>query len=97
MDQQTYSWETEDDGEDYLEASHGNKPGVHLERMHECSVCRLSFRESQMTEFRGKWYGIPCTCAEDIQTIVRKEREDRLRSRARKEEVGSQPGTTYTY
>ncbi len=96
-DRQTYSLVTEDDGKEYLEASHGNIKGRHLERSHECWICGLGFRQSEMVRFRGVWYGRPCGDYKDIHYILKKERSEGLRAKARKEDVESQPGSTVTY
>ena len=44
--------------------------GTMFEPTRVCSKCRLPFKENEMTQFRGKWYGVPCGCAQDIDKLV---------------------------
>lgn len=67
------------------EANVGNPNGLPGMRSHICSVCRLSFSEDKMTEYQGKWYGIPCDCYRDIRTLRMKGRNLKLRSRQTEE------------
>jgi hypothetical protein len=41
-----------------------------------CDVCGDEFRGNQVREFRGKLYGIPCGCADEIRGILMRERAD---------------------
>ncbi len=51
-------------------------PFIH-ERSYSCYKCGLTYRESKMVNFRGHYFGIPCTCFRDIKDIVRKEMVDK--------------------
>jgi hypothetical protein len=73
------------DGQEVDVANVGNPPSPPGVRCHICSVCRLSFSEDKMTQYQGKWYGIPCDCYRDIRTLRRRGKDLRVRSR-RKEE-----------
>lgn len=61
--------------------SDGNVPGLAGMRSYRCCVCGLAFKEDEVVMFRGKPYGVPCGCSEDIKSILFKERADRLRAR----------------
>jgi hypothetical protein len=70
------------DGTDYDEAEDFTAPGpFERELSHRCYACGLLYRESKMTLYKGKWYGIPCTCYKDIRSLVEKEL-DRRRGRS---------------
>jgi hypothetical protein len=69
--------EITEDGFTYLQANEGNVPGPHFERMERCVECGLSFRVSEMVKYRGKYYGIPCDCYKDIESLARKRRRER--------------------
>jgi hypothetical protein len=63
------------------QASDGNVPGLIGQRSYRCVKCGLAFKEKDVQFFRGKPYGIPCSDYKDIQSILRKERADRVRRR----------------
>lgn len=56
--------------------NYGNPPPApsgQAERAWPCWVCARPFRESQLTWFRGKPYGIPCEDYKDIRNILLRE------------------------
>lgn len=61
--------------------SDGNVPGLVGLRSYRCCVCGLAFKEDEIVMFRGKPYGVPCGCSDDIKSILFKERADRLKAR----------------
>lgn len=83
-DTQYYTYETVDG----IIRSYANVPNVPSQpgvRCHICNECRLSFSESKMVQYKGKWYGIPCDCYRDIKTLREREMNLKIRSRAREE------------
>jgi hypothetical protein len=46
--------------------------GQTFQKTYECAVCRLSFKENDTTTFRGKRYGLPCGCAQDITSLLQR-------------------------
>ena len=64
-----------------LEASDGNVPGLTGMRSYRCVICGLCFKENDVIIFRGRPYGKPCGCSDDIKSILTEERSSRLRDR----------------
>jgi hypothetical protein len=63
------------DGETFYRARFGIKTGYRKDDWEVCVACGESFPTRQMVPFRGAWYGVPCTCAKDIYSILRNETE----------------------
>jgi hypothetical protein len=55
-----------------IDTNPGNSGAARFKRSYECCKCRLGFREDQVTEFRGKIYGIPCGCSRDIAQLMQR-------------------------
>lgn len=47
----------------------GAPSGQTFEKSFACVVCGLVYKESETTLFRGKRYGKPCGCANDIRQL----------------------------
>lgn len=44
--------------------------GQMFDRTFVCSKCRLPFKESETTTYRGRVFGIPCGCSNDIAQLA---------------------------
>ena len=64
---------------EYSEASDGLPPGLDFQGSRRCAQCGFLFKYEDLVFFRGRWYGKPCGDASDIQTILRREADGRLR------------------
>lgn len=53
-----------------IDISKATKGSKQFKRSYDCVVCHLTFREDQVTMFRGKPYGIPCGCSKDIAQLI---------------------------
>lgn len=60
-------------------ASDGLPPGLDFQGSRRCAQCGFLFKYEDLVFFRGRWYGKPCGDASDIQTILRREADGRLR------------------
>lgn len=49
--------------EDFIGASKGQV----FEKSYRCVACGLTFKESETTLGKGKRYGIPCGCSNDLR------------------------------
>lgn len=85
MRDEQYHTSTTSDGKTIDVANVGNPKGPMGMRSHICYVCAMIWKENQMVEFRGKWYGIPCGCHKDIVSIRKRERNNRIRSKTPEE------------
>ena len=53
----------------FIEDFVGAPSGRSFEKAYPCIVCGLTFKERETTTFRGKRYGKPCGCANDIRQL----------------------------
>ena len=81
MRDEQYHTEETSFGKTITVANVGNPKGTFGVRSHICSVCAMYFKEDKMTEYKGKWYGIPCGCYGDIKSLKMKERNQKIKSR----------------
>ena len=68
-------------------SSDGFVPGLTGQRSYRCVICGLEYKADQFVIFRGKPYCIPGGCADDIESILMKERAGRLRKPTGTEQV----------
>ncbi len=61
-------------GQTFTYKKDGVTPGHRFEKWYRCHICGFNYPESEVVFFRGKPYGIPCGCADDIPDIILKER-----------------------
>jgi len=69
------------------QSSDGFVPGLTGQRSYRCVICGLAYKEEDVRIFRGKPYCIPGGCADDIESILMKERAGRLRKSSGTEQV----------
>ena len=49
----------------------GKRPSV--DKPEVCSVCGEVYPRTKFKKYKGKWYGIPCGCYKDINSLIRLE------------------------
>ena len=47
------------------------KNGFSFETTKECCKCHLLWKENEMVQYNGKYYGRPCGCYKDIVQLAR--------------------------
>lgn len=60
------------------QASDGMVGGLIGQRSYRCVICGRAFKEKDVQMFRGKPYGVPCGDYKDIESILFKERAERI-------------------
>ena len=44
--------------------------GIKFELTRECCKCHLLWKEGEMVQYNGKYYGRPCGCSKDIPQLI---------------------------